>query len=60
MNLRAFFVLFYVIIFIIVTTPERRRLRKLEETDPAEASRIAHLQVKKSVSEHAAHRRSQN
>ena len=47
MNLRAFFVLFYVVNFIIVTTPERKRLRKLAETDPAESSRIAHLQVKK-------------
>lgn len=47
MNLRAFFIIFYVVNFIIVTTPERKRLRKLAETNPAECSRISHLQVKK-------------
>lgn len=47
MNLRAFFILVYVIYYIIVTTPQRRRLREMTETDPAESSRLSHLAVKK-------------
>lgn len=47
MNLRAFCILVYVIYYIIVTTPQRRRLREMAETDPAESSRLSHLSVKK-------------
>ena len=47
MNLRAFCILVYVIYYIIVTTPQRRRLREMAETDPAESSRLSHLAVKK-------------
>lgn len=47
MNLRAFCNLVYVIYYIIVTTPQRRRLREMAETDPAESSRLSHLAVKK-------------
>lgn len=47
MNLRAFCILVYVIYYIIVTTPQRRRLREMAETDPVESSRLSHLSVKK-------------
>lgn len=47
MNLRAFCILIYVIHYIIVTTPQRKRLRELAKTDPAESSRLSHLGVKK-------------
>lgn len=47
MNLRAFCILVYVIYYIIVTTLQRRRLREMAETDPAESSRLSHLAVKK-------------
>ena len=45
MTFRSCRVFFYVIRFLIVTTPERKRLHKLAETDPAEASRLANARV---------------
>lgn len=47
MNLRALGTAFYIACFLLTSYPERRRLKKLAKTDPAESSRQAHLQVKK-------------
>lgn len=47
MNLRAFCILIYVFNYLIVTTPVRKRLKRLAETDPAESSRLSHLHVKR-------------
>ncbi|MBQ9156457.1 MAG: 1-acyl-sn-glycerol-3-phosphate acyltransferase [Eubacterium sp.] len=45
MTLRSIRVVAFVTRFLLATAPERRRLHKLAETDPAEASRIANERV---------------
>ena len=47
MNFRAFGILIYLIYFLITKIPQRNRLKKLSETDPAKGSAISHDQVKK-------------
>ncbi len=49
MNLRSIGILCYVGGFLLGTTPTRRKLRRLQKTDPAQASEIAHRYVKKAL-----------
>jgi 1-acyl-sn-glycerol-3-phosphate acyltransferase len=45
MTLRSFRVFFYLLRFLIFTTPERRKLHKLYETDPKKASQLANTRI---------------
>lgn len=47
MTFRSICIAVYVFFYLIFTTPERIRLKKLEQTDPQEASRIAQAHVQK-------------
>ena len=47
MTFRSICIAVYVFFYLIFTTPMRARLKKLEKTDPQEASRIAQEQVQK-------------
>ena len=47
MTFRSICIAVYVFFYLIFTTPERIRLKKLEQTDPQEASRIAQEHVQK-------------
>ena len=47
MTIRSFRVLFYVIYYLTSTIPERRRIHRLYEKDPREASRLANASVQK-------------
>lgn len=49
MTIRSLRVLFYLIYFLTSTTPKRRKLHRLYETDPKEASRIANETVQKAM-----------
>lgn len=45
MTIRSFRVLLFVIWFLITTTPKRKKLHRLYEEDPAEASRLANESI---------------
>lgn len=47
MTFRSICIAVYVFFYLIFTTPERIRLKKLEQTDPQKASRIAQEHVQK-------------
>ncbi len=47
MTLRSLKVLFYVIGYLITTIPERKRLHRLEQTDPKKASELASASIQK-------------
>ncbi len=47
MNFRSICILFYLIFYFIITFPARLRLKRLERTNPQEASRIAQEYVQK-------------
>jgi 1-acyl-sn-glycerol-3-phosphate acyltransferase len=51
MTIQSFRVFFYIVYFLIKTIPERRRLHRLYETDPQEASRLANEEVKHAFEE---------
>lgn len=49
MNLRSIGIVCYVGGFLLCTTPARRKLRRLEKTDPEQANKIAHQYVKRAL-----------
>lgn len=49
MNLRSIGIVCYVGGFLLCTTPARRKLRRLEKSDPEQANQIAHQYVKRAL-----------